>query len=373
MIEINWSEIKAFLDEMKLIPRVRELKSRAVEQAKTSKPENPRTLFLLSGIIGDSITALPALHTYLEATGEIADIIVAPNLVNLISHFKDIDKVYSAKSSYIGEYERKGKPVEIPDIYTQMYLLRGGREEIDLVSGLRNFTSIMDSGDIFPKYVQHFLFSSLVLNKLPRQNRHEWYKVFGIEIPEQEVTGEDFFEFSEQEHDAVLLHPAMTGLEKKVLINTGSGWRRKLWDNDKWAALLRRINRGGNYRFVFIGGTKFEEESLDCIRSRLNFPIHSLLNADIKDVYLTMKKADYFIGIDSGPKNLAHIAELPTLTLEGEVIHNFRTWYDKDVIVPGKDTHRVCQIAGFGKNVMDSISVDDAYKGFKKLERNYSE
>lgn len=95
----------------------------------------------------------------------------------------------------------------------------------------------------------------------------------------------------------------MKGRDKKILIHTGSGWKLKLWGNEKWVELLNRINKLGNFRFIFIGADNQEEEDFKEIQKNLNFNIYSLIKkVDLKELILLMRFSDYFIGIDSGPE-----------------------------------------------------------------------
>ena len=82
---------------------------------------------------------------------------------------------------------------------------------------------------------------------------------------------------------------------------------------------------------------------------------------------LILRLSDYFIGIDSGPRNMADIANLPNIGLLGPGPKFFMPM-NKDSIVIDKSNCRCTQLFCYKKETcMQKIKVDDVLKGFKKL------
>lgn len=158
--------------------------------------------------------------------------------------------------------------------------------------------------------------------------------------------------------------------EKKVIIHTGSGWQVKLWENEKWIELLKKVNKLGKFRFIFIG-TKKEKQDYEKIKKKLNFKTYSLIEkVDIKELMLVLRASDYFIGIDAGPRNMAHLADLRSVNLLGPGPKQFMPLDKRDIVIDKSNcrcTHLFCYKR---KTCMQKINVNDVFEGFKKLIRN---
>jgi ADP-heptose:LPS heptosyltransferase len=160
----------------------------------------------------------------------------------------------------------------------------------------------------------------------------------------------------------------MHGDRKKVLIHTGSGWNVKLWDNDKWSELFRKINALGDYKIIVIGSGELEARSFEYIQNQLDFKICSLVNrVDLKTTLLMMRNSDYFIGIDSGPRNLAHLADLRSISLLGPAPKNFMPLDRRDIVIDKftcrcKSFYYLHQVSAIQK-----ISADEVFDAFKRL------
>jgi ADP-heptose:LPS heptosyltransferase len=103
-----------------------------------------------------------------------------------------------------------------------------------------------------------------------------------------------------------------------VVVHTGSGSRVYLWPLSKWLALLEDLNKVENLSFVFVGGTDQEQRTFDELSRRLSFPIHSVIRRyDLLEVLMLMRVSHLFLGIDSGPRHIAHLIDLPSISLLG--------------------------------------------------------
>jgi ADP-heptose:LPS heptosyltransferase len=103
-----------------------------------------------------------------------------------------------------------------------------------------------------------------------------------------------------------------------VLVHTGSGSRLYLWPIDKWAALLDSLHKLKDISFVFVGGTEEEQRTFEKLSAHLPFPLHSIIKRyDLLELLMLMRKSTLFVGVDSGPRHLAHLVDLPSVSLLG--------------------------------------------------------
>jgi hypothetical protein len=105
---------------------------------------------------------------------------------------------------------------------------------------------------------------------------------------------------------------------RTVVVHTGSDSRVHLWRVDKWVALLERLHQLKDVSFVFVGGTEEEARMFDEISRRVSFPLHSVIRQyDLLEVVMLLRMSNLFVGVDSGPRHLAHLVDLPSVSLLG--------------------------------------------------------
>jgi ADP-heptose:LPS heptosyltransferase len=69
--------------------------------------------------------------------------------------------------------------------------------------------------------------------------------------------------------------------------------------------------------FVFVGG-EGEGQIFDEISRGLPFLLHSVIRRyDLLELVTLMRASRLFVGIDSGPRHLAHLVDLPSVSLLG--------------------------------------------------------
>jgi ADP-heptose:LPS heptosyltransferase len=82
---------------------------------------------------------------------------------------------------------------------------------------------------------------------------------------------------------------------------------------------------------------------------------------------MIMRLSDYFIGIDSGPRNMAHLADLRSITLLAPAPKNFMPVNKADVVID-KFACRCKSLFYFHKvSAIHKISADEVVDGFKGL------
>jgi ADP-heptose:LPS heptosyltransferase len=103
-----------------------------------------------------------------------------------------------------------------------------------------------------------------------------------------------------------------------VLVHTGSGSRFYLWPLEKWTELLERLHQLKDVSFVFVGGTEEEQRTFHDLSERVSFPLHSVIRKyDLLELLMLMRASTLFVGVDSGPRHLAHLVDLPSVSLLG--------------------------------------------------------
>jgi ADP-heptose:LPS heptosyltransferase len=277
-----------------------------------------------------------------------------------------VHSVFTAKSIYNRSIEKQNTQTILPKDYGIVLVLRISPDAYRLLNRIQ-YSKLITYGIPFIKYFLHLIWN-LSLKKEVRQWREINFEIVGINEPEKNLEFDDIFCVSKAEYDRIRELPEMKGDRKRVLIHTGSGWHVKLWDNKKWIETIDKINKLGEFDFIFIGVGEQEASSFEYIQRRLDFKVYSLVNrVDLKTSLLIMRLSDYFIGIDSGPRNMAHLADLRSVTLLGPAPKNFMPVNKADVVID-RFTCRCKSLFYFHKvSAIQSISADDVLVCFKSL------
>jgi ADP-heptose:LPS heptosyltransferase len=122
--------------------------------------------------------------------------------------------------------------------------------------------------------------------------------------------------------------------DRTVLVHTGSGSRLYMWPTAKWVQLLESLNDGKDLSFVFVGGTEEEQRTFEEISRRTSLPLHSAIRRyDILELVMLMRASHLFIGVDSGPRHLAHLVDLPSVCLLGPGPKSFQPLNDEATVI----------------------------------------
>lgn len=330
--------------------------------------EQSRTLVVCTCIIGDFLSYMPALRKFTTAHRLNFDLMVSPTLRPLAETLKGVNRVFVAKSSYNRNCEQNcSESQEIPTEYDLMVLLRIGPEAYGLIKQLK-CRDVIAGDTALLRYIEHLAGCSL-FHKSVKQSRELGFEMLGLNGTDRDEFLYDLFELTDVDYFAARNLPEMATSAKKILIHTGSGWPVKLWGNQKWAELLGRIHESGHIRFIFIGGTNVEAESFDEIRQLVRFPVYSLINRiNLRELFAVMKLSDYFIGVDSGPRNLAHYANLRSLSLlNPAAVRNFMPFDPRDVVIEKPNRFPANILNTRKRSALEEITPDDLFEGFSKL------
>ncbi len=329
-----------------------------------------RTLVVCTCIIGDFLSYMPALRTFTQRHNLRFDIMVSPTLKPLAETLKGVNRVFVAKSSYNRNCEQNSDEHQvIPQNYDLMVLLRLGPEAYGLIKNVQ-CPAIIAGDTALLKYVEHLAGSSLFHTQV-KQSRELGFEMLGLNGSDHDELLYDLFELTRTDFEAAASLPEMATDVRKILIHTGSGWPVKLWENSKWADLITRIHASGRYRIIFIGGTNVEQASFAEIKRLVNFPVFSLINkTNLRELFAVMKLSDYFIGVDSGPRNLAHYADLRSLSLlNPAAVRNFMPFNPHDIVIERPNRFPANIFNTRKRSALESIGPEELFEGFQKLTR----
>lgn len=342
------------------------IKLRLQELSREKAQKGNRVLIIDTCIIGDFIATLPALRLFIQTTNNEVDLIVSPPLKLIAQAIKGVHAVYTANSIYKRSIETESEKTILPHEYDQVIVLRISPHAYELLKKVR-YSNIIVYDIILLKYFAHLLWK--IYGKEPvRQWREVNFEIIGKEEPTKKMGFDDILNVNASDYEPVkALLPAL-GNSKRIIIHTGSGWHVKLWDTEKWIETIKKIKTLGEFNFIFVGRGELEAKTFDDVQKQVNFKLDSLINrVDLKTTLLIMRMSDYFIGIDSGPRNMAHLADLRSITLLGPAPKNFMPSNKEDIVID-KFTCRCKSLFYFHKvSAIHSISADEVVDSFKKL------
>jgi len=101
----------------------------------------------------------------------------------------------------------------------------------------------------------------------------------------------------------------------------------------------------------------------------LDFEIYSIIGEiDLRDLLVVMRKSSYFIGIDSGPANIAHLCNLRSISIMGAGPHMYLPYNKLDIVID--KSHGAGLYQRFfrkKRGFIDKITTDEVFSAFEKL------
>lgn len=333
-------------------------------------PKEARSILIVNnGLIGEFVASLPALRHLLDQTAADVDLIVSPPLAPLARGMLGIRTVFSSRSVYRRDTEA-------------LNAREGSFRRYDCVVVLQlshdTYTALKDVG-----YKRIKLALWAYLKYLAHVSRHLAEKTGLKQLEEvlcevlevrrtRKVEFGDVFRFLSGDYEKAARFSFLEDAAgNKIIIHTGSGWQAKLWRNERWVELLKAIHASGNFKFVFVGGTDKEAQDFQDISRQLPFAVYSLVKkVDTRELALVMKHSACFVGVDSGPRHIAHLLGLPSVCLlgPGPKIYEPR---DRNAVVIDRSECRCTNLFCFkSERCMDRIGVNDVLTGFAALAKD---
>ena len=281
-----------------------------LQTLKPSTVSSPQTVLIVNCcLIGDFIVSLPAITDFIrEHSSAQIDLLISPIVAPLARRLRGVRHVYSARSIFARDTELGSSDQRLDSSYDLVVVLRlseAARRLLETISYRAMCTYLLP----FLKYGLHLATQpSSQVKQLSEFN----FEVFGKSgRREKYLCADEIFDFT-----GVPAADARAG--RTVLVHTGSDSRVHLWPLDKWLALLEKLHELEDISFVFVGGTEEEKRRFDQISSRLSFPLQSVIRRyDLLELLMLMRVSTLFVGVDSGPRHLAHLVDLPSVSLLG--------------------------------------------------------
>lgn len=300
---------------------------------KPSTIESPRTVLIVNCcLIGDFVVSLPSITEFIgEHPDAQIDILTSPSIVPLARKLRGVRRTYAARSAFARETERSGADERLESSYDLVIVLRLSEPARRLLAG----TSYRAMRSCLVPFLKYGFELATKPSSQVRQLSEFDFEVFGKpERHEKDLCADAIFDFSDA--------PAVeTPAGRVVIVHTGSGSRVHQWPMDNWVALLQNLHELGDVSFLFVGVTEEEERTFNEISRLLPFPIQSVIRRyDVFEVLMLMRQSQLFVGIDSGPRHLAHLVDLPSVSLLGPGPKSFQPLNRNATIIDETDCKR---------------------------------
>lgn len=357
---INWEYLNLYQE----IPLFCALSLHNLFRAK-ARQTTGRLLIVNTCLIGEFAASLPAIRDFIMRHDEYAvDLMVAPPLAPLAKRVRGVRNVYTARSLYGRAFDKEHSIEHALGAYDRIFVMR---ISVDVYRRVRAIAA----GEIhtglwqYISYALH-LWGSLLQRRMPKQWRELNFEMLGG--TPKDVPFDEIFDFAPDEYASVKKLDALQTTDTKVTIHTGSSWPMKHWSTGRWVALLRRAHELGGLRFIFVGGNE-DEKDFESISAQLPFPVYSLVGQiDLLQLLLVLRASNYFIGVDSGPRNLAHLAGVRSVCIFGPGPHFYMPTDPRDVVIDKSRGRGLFQMfVRTKRGFINQISPDEVFEGFKRL------
>ena len=323
-------------------------------------------LIVNNGLIGEFITSLPAVRHLLDETNAEVDIMVSPPLEPLARRMIGIKNVFTRRSVYHRDTEKWTSRRESFKPYDCVVVLQLSRDSYRVLKDI-GYRRIKLALGTYMKYAVHIARNMRAKANL-KQLEEVLFEVFEVKR-KKKVEFDEVFRFCRKNYEQIAGFPFLRDTAaKKIIIHTGSGWHAKLWRNERWVELLGIIHTIGTFQFLFVGATEKEEADFQDIGHQLPFEVHSLVKkVDLSELALIMKHSHYFIGVDSGPRHIAHLHNLPSVCLLGPGPKIYSPPNRNAVTIDRSECHCTNLFCYKNHRCMDKISVGDVVNKFETL------
>lgn len=333
-----------------------------------AKNKNGKILIVSPCLIGEFVASIPAIYDFINRhPHKKIDLLVTPQLELLAKKISGIHKVFITKSVYVGRSKDKidYKKQEF-GLYEMIFFLRISELAYVITFHIKD-SEIRTSFVKMFAYVAH-LVKSMFIGRTPKSWRSLNFDILGGK--ESDFPIEKMFSFNKEDYDRVGALEVFKNKKDKIIIHVGTKWSMKRWDKDRWVELLKKMNKLGDFHFIFVGGED-DVKDYEYISSRLDFKVESLIKKiSLSDLILVLKKAEYFIGIDSGPSNMAHLVGLRSMTIYGPGPHMYMPSDPEDVVFDKTRGRGLYQLLfKVGNSYINRISVNEVHEAFLKLHK----
>lgn len=169
--------------------------------------------------------------------------------------------------------------------------------------------------------------------------------------------------------------------QPNFIIAVAAGVEFKEWAIDKFAILADRLINKYNARTIFIG-TKKDKEKVDAVINLMKKPAINLSGlSTLEELPYLLKRADLFIGADTGPLYIANALDVPVIDILGPIdMYSQPPIYEKCEVVV-KNIY--CQPCGFTPRAatecreghlrcIKEVTVEDVENAITKIIKKYN-
>ena len=292
---------------------------------------NSRVLIIAPCLIGDFVATLPAIFDYMERNkSNTFDVVVTPVLKSLVKKVLGVHRVYIAKSMSERKVEDHNLINNIHAQYEKVMILRSSRDVLRNVIPYIEAREVVTVTKQVAKYGGVDLFKNLVLRRRPTQWRDFNFHLLGGKPRHIDI--KEILDIKDEDFDFIKNLQEFSNDRKNIIIHTGASWPMMSWPKERWVHFLQKVENE-KYNFIFVGSSK-DKETYDYISSHLNIkPVSLIGKTNMFELILLFLKADLFVGIDSGPGNVAHFVGLQSIVLYGPGPHTFMSYLEGDIII----------------------------------------
>ncbi len=314
-------------------------------------------------LIGEFAASAPALAEYLAKQTHPVDLLVSPPLKTLAERMHGVRHVYVARSVFARANEHAPDTAPVGP-YRTVRILRISHHAYQVLHAVE--TARLETS--FMHLVRYGLQLAwgIVVGATPRSWREINFFMLGS-VPKH-LGVEHIFDFTPEDRGLVRALPALNEPGPAVFLHTSATWEGNRWPPERWVELIKRLHHSG-IRCIFVGAAR-EQADYEHIARQLNFPTHSLIGTlDLKQLVLALQTPGIFIGVDSGPRNVAHLADMRSITLLGPGPHMYTPEDARDIVLDHSGGRGLYQ-RFFNKTknrFIDRISVDEVYEAYTKL------
>lgn len=316
-------------------------------------------------LIGEFAATIPPLRDFIERhPTKTIDLVVTSTVEPLARRIIGVRHVFTAKSVYGRKNEQGSIQHSSFDTYERTIVLRISRDVYRLVTNIHH-GRVSTSVSFFARYGAHLLWC-LILRRTPKRWSEVNFAMLGgtpRTLPVERM-------LTIEEGDTAFLSDleALQTTQKKIIVHTHCYWPARCWASDKWIALLKKIHADGGAQFIFVGAAG-EDIQYNEIAPRLDFKTYSLIGkTNLLELFLLMRNAHYFIGIDSGPRNVGHLADIPSVTILGPGPHMYTPPNPRDKVIDHSHRRGLYQtFVHTNHPFIDTVQAEEVYEAYKSL------
>ncbi|MFA5008031.1 MAG: glycosyltransferase family 9 protein [Candidatus Omnitrophota bacterium] len=276
------------------------------------EPKNIKNILLVRlDHIGDFVSTTPLFENIKSYFNEARlTVIINPAVLDLAKANPYIDEIITFKASW---FSRKDSESNIAEISKLVKRIRCGKFDIGIEPRGDFFSIIlMFLGRVKYRIGFGVTGGGFLLNQEIKCNKniHVIEKNLNVlkamKIPIISALPKIYFSDTDKNSVEALLENLGYGGSKAVIIHPYAGTKAKQWEEGKFLQLIKSLKSEG-YN-VFLIGDREEEVDYDS-----NYDLRGKLS--LTQLAYLMKRIGFFIGLDSGPANIAASLDIPAIVI----------------------------------------------------------